>query len=91
MRHWRFVGQRVRATLPKRGVSSPVHVTVRSTEERSKLIEAMMDAEMPSVDSGPAPPTGVEFVTVAGSDVEAVLRLRDAISVDWDGSRLDDE
>jgi hypothetical protein len=68
-----------------------VHVTVRSTEERSKLIEAMMDAEMPSVDSGPAPPTGVEFVTVAGSDVEAVLRLRDAISVDWDGSRLDDE
>jgi hypothetical protein len=86
MRHWRFVGWRVHAALPTRGVSSPVHVTVRSTEERSKLVEAMMIAGVPSVDSGLAPPTGVEFVTVAGSDVEVVLRLRDAVSVDWDGS-----
>jgi len=86
MRHWRFVGWRVHAALPTRGVSSPVHVTVRSTEERSKLVEAMMNAGVPSVDSGLAPPTGVEFVTVSGSDVEVVLRLRDAVSVDWDGS-----
>jgi len=86
MRHWRFVGWRVHAALPTRGVFSPVHVTVRSTEERSKLVEAMMNAGVPSVDSGLAPPTGVEFVTVSGSDVEVVLRLRDAVSVDWDGS-----
>lgn len=86
MRHWRFVGSRVHAALPTRGVLSPVHVTVRSTEERSKLVEAMMNAGVPSVDSGLAPPTGVEFVTVAGSDVKVVLRLRDAVSVDWDGS-----
>ena len=63
-----------------------MHVTVRSTEERSKLVEAMMNAGVPSVDSGLAPPTGVEFVTVSGSDIEVVLRLRDAVSVDWDGS-----
>ena len=86
MRHWRFVGWRVHAALPTRGVSSPVHVTVRSTEERSKLVEAMMNGGVPSVDSGLALPTGVEFVTVAGSDLEVVLRLRDAVSVDWDGS-----
>lgn len=63
-----------------------MHVTVGSTEERTKLVDAMRDAGVPPVDSGPAPPSGAEFVTVAGSDVDVVLRLRDAVSGGWDGS-----
>lgn len=64
-----------------------MHVMVRSTEERSKLVDAMRDAGVPPADSGPAPPSGVQFVTVAGSEVDVVLRLRDAVSGGWDGSR----
>lgn len=84
MRNWRFVAPKVHRFPGFRSQSRPVHVTVDSENGRRQLLEAMNSAGMSAVSSSLSPPVGVEYVTVAGADLDQVLCLRDVISVDRD-------